>query len=148
MSAAKLTKGLTNENISIISIHIIFPPGLFCTRGKQSLECGPIPMSEVQPIIKGYGPCGQCVVNLATLKKGFTIILSDPSYKIIGFQIGYEDNNGKISIKDIFDNKVTSKNVDFLDKLEKGNFISIGCLNISKEDRLFSTTGMLMAVGK
>jgi len=127
---------------------LFFLQGCFVQRGKQSLECGPIPTSEVQPIIKGYGPCGQCVVNLATLKKGFTIVLSDSSYKIIGFQIGYEDNNGKISIKDIFDNKVTSKNVDFLDKLEKGNFISIGCINIQKGDRLFGTSGMLMAVGK
>lgn len=127
---------------------LFFLQGCFVQRGKQSLECGPIPMSEVQPIIKGYGPFSQCVVNLATLKKGFTIVLSDSSYKIVGFQIGYEDNNGKISIKDIFDNKVTSRNVNFLDKLEKGNFISIGCINIRKGDRLFETAGMLVAVGE
>ncbi len=112
---------------------------------KSKLNCtGDI--LDVGIAIKGFAPCSQCEIKIDSLKNGFTIVLADTSYKIVAFRIDYSNTNRLLLEKDIWGNKVNKKNVDFLSKMKVGDFISIECINIKKEDYTYLSTSMLIAV--
>lgn len=89
-------------------------------------------------------------ISKKALVNGLSVLLTDPSFKVIGFVIGY-DCHSKSMIKDFHERTFYGNNIKandpFLKGVWKGDMLSIDCINISKkgkryiaEPRLFRVT--------
>ena len=101
---------------------------------------------DVGLAVKGLSPCSFCTIKKELLKDGFSIVLSDTTYTIKEFRIEYYHLYRLESQKEIFGNKVDKKNVDFLSKLEPGDELSIECIYIEKDKKIFLSTGMMIGI--
>jgi hypothetical protein len=112
----------------------------------HTMACGGHNILDVGVGIKGFPPCSHCVIKLDSLKTGFSVVLVDTTFKLLGFRIGYYNHNGLQSETEIFGNKVTNKNVSFLSKLKVGDFLSIECINIEKDKEISLSTDMRIVI--
>lgn len=118
-----------------------------CQKNVPTLNCrGDI--LDVGVAIKGFPSCSHCEIKKDALRDGFSIVLSDSTYKIVAFRIGYYNANRLLFEKDIFGNKVDKEKADFLSKLKAGDLISVECINIEKDKRRCLSTSILIAVGE
>lgn len=103
---------------------------------------------DVGVAVKGLSPCSFCTIKKELLQDGFSIVLSDTTYTIKEFRIGYYHLYRLKSQTKIAGNKVDEKNVDFLSKLEPGDELSIECIYIEKDKEISLSTGMMIGVAR
>ncbi len=101
---------------------------------------------QVGLVIKGKPSCAHCKIEKDYLKDGFSLTLEDTSYKIIKFRIGYFRGDDILFRKEISGSKINKKNVNFLNDMRIGDFISIECIKITKNNEGALSTGMLILV--
>ena len=110
-------------NILDVGIHIV---------GMEVRYSNTIPYSEI---------------SANTLKKGFIVQLSDTTYKVKWFLIGY-NNNKENKEYPVSGNKATVKNASFIKKVKPGDQIYLECINIQKGEETSLSTGLWILVTK
>lgn len=101
---------------------------------------------EVGVAIKGFPPCSHCEIKRDSLKNGFSIVLSDSTYKVASFRIGYYSANHLLYENDVLGSRIGKGSADFLSKLKLGDFVSIECINLEKDKKVYLSTSMLILV--
>src|SRR5215211_7367456 len=66
----------------------------------------PLPEARVKATIKGYSFANELDVRMNSLKKNFSLTLSDNSYEIVGFEFYYNSDEG-----DVYHRTVCGENV-------------------------------------
>ena len=118
---------------------------------KHGQPCGGMDIVDVGLHIQGYeildyNGIRYSEISVESLRKGFTVVLTDTSYKIKWFLINYE--SGSMGDEYPFSStKVNSKNV-LLKNLKNGDQFSIDCINITKDGVTSLSTGFRIIVTK
>jgi hypothetical protein len=112
--------------------------------------CGGMDIYEVGIHIKGYKVLdtqgiSYSEISADSLKNGFSLALTDSSYKLKWFRIYYSQGE-KVSEYPITGFSVNLKNANFLKKIKAGDLISLDCINIKKEGIFSLSTGFYIIV--
>jgi hypothetical protein len=122
----------------------VFIFGLFIFTGitseaqvsKHGPPCGGMDILAVGVHIKGqeildYNNLRYSEINAEVLRNGFTLDLTDTSYKVSRFLIVHENSNG-VKEYSISGAKVTAKKAAFIKSIKPGDQLAIECINIFK----------------
>ena len=85
-------------------------------------------------------------ISKDSLRNGFTVVLSNPNYKIVGFTLFYDCEGCDIWVKTIYGNKVSQQNVSILRKLKNNEVLEFGCLNIEIKGKRYLVSGFAVQI--
>jgi len=97
-----------------------------------------LPIANNRATIKGFAFDTALYISKDSLNKGFTVILQDPSYKVIFFLLVHDCEDCDIWENIIFGNIVSIKNVPMLKFLRKGDLLSLMVFKIEKKGKYFT----------
>jgi len=101
-------------------------------------EAKSLPTINNKATVKGFAFDKTISTSKDSLKKGFTIELEDPSFKIHFFLLTYDCEDCDIWEKVIHGNTVTTENAPILKKIKKGDLLSIGFFKVEKGKKFYT----------
>jgi hypothetical protein len=114
--------------------------------------CGGMGIYDVGVHIKGYEVLDYFGIRYSeisadSLRKGFTLALTDTTYKLSWFLIVYGTLDG-VKEYSISGNRAILKNASFLKKIKAGDSLSLECINIDREGYTSLSTSFQVNVTK
>ena len=101
-------------------------------------EAKTLPKVNTKATVNGFPFEPTLYISKDSLNQGFTIILQDPSYKVLFFCLTYDCEDCDIWSKIIYGNRVTEKNAPVLKWLKKKDILSFGLFKVEKGGKYFS----------
>ena len=103
---------------------------------------------NVNAFVKGYPYQNKIYISKDSLLNGFSLDLSDNSYKIIGFKIFYEFPGDPFGESVIIGNKITTQNLSFIPNLkELGNgYFELFCIAIEKNGKKYNARDFVIVL--
>ena len=91
-----------------------------------------LPEAVVKATIKGYSFARELDVKLNSLKKNFSLTLSDNSYEIVGFEFYYNSEEGDIHHRTVCGENVLIANYSLFNNLKNGGLFEFTNITIEK----------------
>jgi hypothetical protein len=132
----------------LLLISLLISSVAFTQIGKDTLVCKGLESANARASINSFGfSYGKALyISKDSLKKGFTITISDPSYKVIGFTLLYDCEGCDIWDKDVYGAHVTPENVSILRGLKKGETLDVECINLGREGKRYTVPGFVVMI--
>jgi hypothetical protein len=96
------------------------------------------PAVRVAATINNIGFIPMVHITRDSLQKGFTVTLSDLSYKVFGFRVYFYGKYADIYWKDIEGNRANEANLPVLKSLIGDEWMEIECISITKNKKTFT----------
>ena len=102
---------------------------------QSSLICNGKPLQKVRPILYVGGYEQKGLINFHKIHEPYTLELTDPSYKIVGFRLVLpspsKNDASEILVKEYTGNRIEA-NDKFLNSLSHSDILSFGCITVEK----------------
>ena len=92
----------------------------------------PLPEAGVKATIKGYNFANNVDVRMNSLKKNFSLTLSDNTYEIVGFEFSYDSEEGDFYHKTVCGENVFIATYPVFRYLKKGGLFEFTNITIQK----------------
>jgi len=105
---------------------------------KDSVICNGLPRVEIWATLPSCPFSKESLrLHKDSISKGFTIVLSDRNYKLIGFRAYFDKDNGDVYYRDILGSTVTPENYPALKGAKAGDLFRIECITIRNTNQRF-----------
>ena len=112
-----------------ISTFAQFPDTGMCTKR---------PIVAISATIKGFGYSKIVYTGKDSIRNGFNLVLSDPSYQIVGFRVYFFGKGMDLYWKDISGSIATEVNLPVLNNLYGDEWMEIECITVMNNKKLFT----------
>jgi len=117
---------------------IFFIPVILISKiapAQTGLICNGKPVQKVRPVLYVGGYEQKGLINFHKIHEAYTVELTDPSYKVVGFRLVLpspsKNDAGGILIKEYTGNRIEA-NDKFLSTLSHSDILSFGCITVEK----------------
>ena len=106
----------------------------------------PLPQVGIKATIQGYSFTRDLYINKDSLKRIFSLILSDDSYQILGFEFYYDSEDGDIYHKIVCGPKIFIEKYSVFKNLKKGGIFDFASITIEKAGIRYHAPNFLVYV--
>lgn len=99
--------------------------------------CSKKPAIKLTATIDGLGYAEMHLLSKDSLRRGFRIVLSDPSYQIAGFRVYFFGKYMDLYWKDIKGCNANETNLPILKNLHGDEWMEIECLTVTKKKEYY-----------
>ena len=100
--------------------------------------CSKKPVVKIAATISGLGYEEMVYISKDSLRRGFGIVLSDPSYQIVGFRVYFFGKYMDLYWKDISGSNANETNLPILKNLNGDEWMEIECLTVTKKKQYYT----------
>jgi hypothetical protein len=132
----------------LLLLLLLIPSIAFTQIRKDTLICIGLETANARGSINDFGfSYGKYLyISKDSLKNAFTVTISDPSYKVIGFTIIYFGVDGDFWAKNNFGAKLTPENSVILKGLKNEDDFEFHCINLERGGKRYNLPGFIVVI--
>ncbi len=121
---------------------------LFSTTFSSNGQTVNTPVCSGQPsnatvYLKGYFPAQEISIKKDSLLNGFSLVITDSSYKIVGFRLLYEFEADPFAERDVYGSTVSRELLPWLPKMKgfSQGYFQVVCVAVEKNKIRYTASG-------